>query len=66
MSHAGRQTLDLPLDYDDEKKFLEAKFDGEVFLDGAGNINFFSRAGLSYAASVKLAKLAKAANGTII
>ena len=56
----------MTLDCDDKKKFVEAKFDGEVFLDGAGNLDFFLRAGLSYTASVKLAKLAKAINGDAI
>jgi hypothetical protein len=58
-----QQVLNLPLDRDDEKKIVEAKFDGGVFLEGAGNLDFFMRAGLSFGTSVKLTK---GINGTAI
>jgi hypothetical protein len=35
-----QKKLTVPLDTDDEKKFLKAKIDGEVFLHSAGNEDF--------------------------
>src|SRR5438045_6806569 len=54
-----QQNLGNPLDKDDKELFLEAKIDGAVFLEGAGNKDFFLGAGLSFGASVRLAGLAK-------
>ena len=42
----------------DEQVFLSSKINGSVFLDGAGHKKFFRSAGLSFGASVNLAKLA--------
>ena len=46
------------LDDEDEESFLKAKIKGTVFLAGAGDRGFFQDAGLSFGASVILARLA--------
>jgi hypothetical protein len=50
--------LSVPLELTDTEKLLNAEIDGTVFFRGAGNMGFFERAGLSFGASFKLAKLA--------
>ena len=54
-----QQKLSVPLKPDDEEKFLNARTDGEVFLECAGSGEFFREAGLSLGASHKLTKLAR-------
>ena len=54
-----QQKLSIPLKPQDAEKFSNAGIDGEVFLKGAGDKDFFRSAGLSFGASVKLAELAK-------
>ena len=54
-----QRLLNPPLDSDDAKKIIETRINGRVFLEGAGNSDFFMHAGLSFGASVDLAKLAK-------
>jgi hypothetical protein len=56
--------LSIPLKHEDGAKFLNAGIDGTVFFGGAGNMGFFERAGLSFGASFKLAKLAELARET--
>jgi hypothetical protein len=53
-----QKKLSVPLKLTDAEKFLNVGIDGTVFFGGAGNMGFFERAGLSFAASFKLAKLA--------
>ena len=59
MDSAGVGQLDPPLEPDDAEKIIKTIINGRVFLEGAGNSDFFMRAGLSFGASVDLAKLAK-------
>src|SRR5436309_9616818 len=54
-----QQKVSIPLEPDDEEKFLNARTDGEVFLECAGSGEFFREAGLSLGASHKLTKLAR-------
>ena len=58
-----QQKLSIPLEPQDAEKFSNAGIDGEVFLKGAGNKDFFIKAGLSFGVSVKLAELAKETTG---
>jgi hypothetical protein len=53
------QVLDPPLNPRNIEKIVEAEIDGPVFLKGAGDQDFFMRAGFSFGASVKLSELAK-------
>jgi hypothetical protein len=53
-----QKKLPRPLEHTDTEKFLNIGIDGAVFFGGAGNRGFFERAGLSFTASFKLAKLA--------
>jgi hypothetical protein len=54
-----QQILSKPLKQKYEKKLLNAEIDGEIFLNHAGDSEFFVRAGLSLGASDRLAQLAK-------
>jgi len=54
-----QRALDPPLDPDDAEKIIQAKINGRVFLNGAGDPDFFMRAGFSFGASVELSELAK-------
>ena len=54
-----QQKVSVPLEPDDEEKFLNARIDGEVFLGAAGNKEFFRWAGSSFGASFKLSELAE-------
>jgi hypothetical protein len=54
-----QQVLDPPLNPRNIEKIVEAEIDGPVFLKGAGDQDFFMRAGFSFGASVKLSELAK-------
>src|SRR5437667_4257838 len=54
-----QQKLSVPLKPDDEEKFLNARIYGEVFLEGAGSRGFFREAGLSFGASVDIARVAR-------
>ena len=54
-----QQNLTEPLDNEDKELFLKAKINGRVFLEGVGDRGFFQSAGLSFGASVELARLAK-------
>jgi hypothetical protein len=49
----------ISLDHDGTQKFLNAKIEESVFLEGAGQRAFFREAGLSFGASVQLTQLAK-------
>jgi len=51
--------FDPPLDPKNIQKIVEAEVDWDVFLKGAGNLDFFMRAGFSLGTSVKLSELAK-------
>ena len=48
------------------QKIVEAEVDGDVFLKGTGNLDFFMRAGFSLGTSVKLSELAKGFTSTAI
>jgi hypothetical protein len=61
-----QRVLDPPLDPDDAEKITQTQIDGRVFLKGAGDLEFFMRAGLSFGASVNLAELANGVTGTAI
>jgi hypothetical protein len=54
-----QKNLDCPLPPKDEKAFINAEIDGSVLLESAGSKEYFKDAGLSFGASVKLAKLAR-------
>jgi hypothetical protein len=54
-----QQSKLFSLNRDDEKKFSEEDISGIVFLKGAGNEEYFHKAGFSFGARVKLADLAK-------
>jgi len=56
-----QQKLSIPLEPDDEEKFLNARINGEVFLASAGSEDFYTRPsiGLSFGASFQLAELAR-------
>ena len=54
-----QQKVSIPLESDNEEKFLNAEIDGEVFLGAAGNKEFFRWAGFSFGASFKLSELAE-------
>ena len=54
-----QQQLPIPLELEDAEKCLNARINGHVFLKGAGDKQFFRDAGLSFGASVQLARLAK-------
>ena len=43
-----QQVLDPPLNPRNIEKIMEAEINGRVFLEGAGNSDFFMRAGLSF------------------
>ena len=61
-----QQVLDPSLDPDDVEMIIRAKINGRVFLKGAGDLDFFMRASLSFGASVELAELAKGITSTAI
>ena len=61
-----QQVLDPSLDPDDAEIIIRAKINGRVFLKGAGDLDFFMRASLSFGASVELAELAKGITSTAI
>jgi hypothetical protein len=54
-----QKKLSVPLEPTDTKKLLNIGINGSVFLQGAGNKEFFQSAGLSFGASVQLAELAR-------
>jgi len=54
-----QQKLSIPLEPQDAEKLSNANIHGVVFLKGAGNEDFFLKAGLSFGASVQLAELAR-------
>ena len=54
-----QQKLSVPLNPDNEEKFLKAEIDGEVFLNHGGDWEFFMRVGFSYGVSDKLSELAR-------
>jgi hypothetical protein len=54
-----QKKLSTPLELTDEMTVLKAVINGSVFLQGAGDKEFFQSAGFSFGASVELAKLAK-------
>src|SRR5438876_6406025 len=54
-----QQKVSIPLEPDNEKKFLNAEIDGEVFSNHGGDWEFFMRAGFSYGVSDKLSELAR-------
>ena len=58
-----QQNLTNSLDDEDKGQLSKAKIGREVFLEGAGNKQFFRDAGLSFGASVQLARLAEEAIG---
>ena len=51
--------LDPPLGPKNIENIVEAEINGRVFLKGAGNQDFFMRAGFSFGVSVDLSELAK-------
>jgi hypothetical protein len=61
-----QQVLDPSLDPDDAEIIIQAKINGRVFLEGAGDRTYFRDAGLSFGASVELARLAKGVTSTAI
>ena len=54
-----KEKSSLRLKPEAERKFLDAEINGSVFLKGAGNEDYFLKAGLSFGASVQLAELAR-------
>src|SRR5436309_1520073 len=54
-----QRKLAIPLKPEDEEKFVEGGIEGEVFLDYAGDKDFFISAGFNLENSHKLAKLAR-------
>ncbi len=51
--------MSVPLEPDDEEKFLNARIDGEIFSNLGGDWEFFMRVGFSYGVSNKLSELAR-------